>query len=406
MSVPRSVAEILREHGTLEVECIDRMYLNVYVPRLQSERGVVGFFRFHRGHAFASSALMDPISKAFIRALEAFAARERVPLLTFAPGQDKDTVMAEHRARFRGEEGVLFIGKAQEKTRVFRTEKRKNPTTGQRYPWIVRSTALVNHYYVYGVDRDFGPFFLKFCSYFPYTAKLCLNGHEYVKRQLAQRGIAFEALDNGILACATPRRLQALCDGLSVAKIDAFLRKWLHRLPAPFTAADHQAGYRYDCSILQAEFSLTQVLDQPRTGRLFFEAVIRENLDIGRPDQVQTDLRAPGDASDARAVPHARAHRRGDPLAPPRLQAHPDQAVPQGGSGPPDRDHDQRRPGLRPRQAAGEPRRPAAGRLPGQPTPPRRPTTQPRLCPRRSHSANGPAPAGGRRSAGPGLALR
>jgi hypothetical protein len=230
---------------------------------------------------------MEPISKALIRALEAFAAQEGVPLLTFAPRQRKDALMAEHLARFTAPEGVVFIGKAQEKTRVFRTEKRKNPTTGQRYPWIVRDTAMVNHYYVYCVDRDFGPFFLKFCSYFPYTAKLCLNGHEYVKRQLAQRGIAYEALDNGILACADPRRLQALCDGLSAAKIEALLRKWLARLPHPFTPQDRRAGYRYDCSILQLECSLTQVLDRPLTGRVFFEEVIRENLDLGRPDHVQ-----------------------------------------------------------------------------------------------------------------------
>ena len=146
---------------------------------------------------------------------------------------------------------------------------------------------MVNHYYVYCVDKDFGPFFLKFCSYFPYTAKLCLNGHEYLKRQLAQCGIPYEALDNGILSCADPRRLQALADGLSAAKIEAFLRKWLARLPHPFTLADRRAGYRYDGSILQLECSLTQVLDRPLTGRVFFEEVIRENLDLGRPDQVQ-----------------------------------------------------------------------------------------------------------------------
>jgi hypothetical protein len=287
MSLPRSVATILREHVTLEVESIDRMYLNVYVPQLQHERGVVAFFRYHRGHPFASSALMDPISKAFIRAIEAFATREHVPLLAFSPGQRKDDVMAAHLARFAAPEGVVFIGKAQEKTRVFRTERRTNPTTGQRYPWIVQGTAMVNHYYIYGVDRDFGPFFLKFCSYFPYTAKLCLNGHEYVKRQLTRRGIAYEALDNGILRCAAPRQLQAVADGLSAPKIEGFLRKWLQRLPHPFTIADRRAGYRYHCSILQAEFSLTQVLDRPATGRLFFEQVIRENLDLGRPDHVQ-----------------------------------------------------------------------------------------------------------------------
>jgi hypothetical protein len=146
---------------------------------------------------------------------------------------------------------------------------------------------MVNQYYVYAIDRDSGPFFLKFSSYFPYNAKLCLNGHEYAKRQLAKAGIAFEALDNGIQSCAEPERLQAICDGLSAAKIDALLRKWLRRLPHPFTAADRRAGYRYDISILQAEFSLTQVLDRPEHGRLLFEQVIRENLDLGRPDQVQ-----------------------------------------------------------------------------------------------------------------------
>jgi DNA-binding PadR family transcriptional regulator len=195
--------------------------------------------------------------------------------------------MAAHLARFTTPEGLLFVGRAQEKARVIRTAKRRNPTAGTPYPWLVRSTAMVNHFYFYGVDRDFGPFFLKFGTYFPYTAKLCLNGHEYVKRQLAQRGIAFEALDNGILGCADPRRLQALCDGLSADKIDAFFRKWLRRLPHPFTRGDRQAGYRYELSILQAEFSRTQVLDRPLSGRLLFEDLIRENLDLGRPDRVQ-----------------------------------------------------------------------------------------------------------------------
>jgi hypothetical protein len=146
---------------------------------------------------------------------------------------------------------------------------------------------MVNNYYVYAVDRDFGPFFLKFCSYFPFNAKLCLNGHEYAKRQLAQEGIAFEALDNGILKCADPKRLQAICDGLSAAKIDALLRKWLRLLPHPFTGADRKAGYRYDVSIWQAEFSTTQVLERPVHGRIFFEQVIRENLDLGRPEEIQ-----------------------------------------------------------------------------------------------------------------------
>src|SRR5262245_60851953 len=287
MSVPRTVADVLRQHVTLEVEGIDRMYLNVYQPRLQCEGQVAAFFRTHRGHTFASSALMDPMTKAFIASVESFTRRHQIPLLSFAPRQRKEDVALEYRAQFQGTEGILFVGKAQEKTPVCRTEKRKNPKTGQTYPWIVRSTAMVNQFYFYGIDEDFGPFFLKFCTYFPYNAKLCINGHEYAKRQLAKEGIAFAALDNGILSCADPRRLQQLCDGLSGDKINALLRKWLARLPHPFTAQDRAAGYRYELSILQAEFSLTQVLDRPLSGRIFFEEVIRENLDLGRPDQVQ-----------------------------------------------------------------------------------------------------------------------
>lgn len=287
MSIPQTVTEILRDHVTLEVESIDRMYLNLYVPKLQYEGGIASFFRYHRGATFASSALMAPMTEAFVAAIKGYAKENEVPMVRFAKGQRKDDVAAGYLAQFDQEEGILFIGVAQEKVNVFRTEKRRNPETGLSYPWIVRSTAMVNQYYIYAVDRDFGPFFIKFCSYFPYNGRLCINGHEYAKRQLQQQGIDFQALDNGFRTCTDPEQLQAICDGLSAAKIDGLLRKWLAHLPHPFTPEDRAAGYRYEISILQAEFALTQVLDRPLSGRILFEDVIREHLDLGRPDQVQ-----------------------------------------------------------------------------------------------------------------------
>jgi len=213
--IAQSVAEILADHVKLSVEGIDRLYLNVYVPRLQAELGIVGFFRHHRGQPLPSGALMGPISRRFVAALEAFAAEQGLTIVQFRKRQRKDDVVAEQRRKFCKDEGIVLIGKAQEKTSVFRTERRRSPETGQPYPWIVRSTAMVNHYYIYGVDREFAPFFIKFCTYFPFNAKLYVNGHEYAKRQLARKGIAFEALDNGILSCADPKQLQQICDGLS-----------------------------------------------------------------------------------------------------------------------------------------------------------------------------------------------
>src|ERR1700722_16566339 len=171
MTLPRTVADVLSQHVTLEVEGIDRMYLNVYQPRLQTERAVASFFRFHHGETFASLALMDPISKSFITAVERFADQEQIPLITFVKGQRKDDIAKEYHAHFHRTEGIVFVGKAQEKTSVFGTEKRKNPNTGQKYPWIVRRTAMVNHFYFYGLDEDFGPFFLEICTYSPYNAK-------------------------------------------------------------------------------------------------------------------------------------------------------------------------------------------------------------------------------------------
>jgi hypothetical protein len=275
-----------RDHVVLELEAIDRMYLNVYVPHLQTVGAVVGYLHVHHGQRFASTSAVVPMTEAFLRKIEQFVDDEGVDLVAFEKNQRKDNVTQKYLRSFHKTEGVLYVGKAQEKARVVRTQRRRNRHTGASYPWIVESTAMVNHYYFYCVDENFGPFFLKFCSYFPYTAKLCINGHEYLKRQLAKWGVAFEALDNGIKSCADPRLMQRLADGLSAEKIDRLLRKWLRRLPHPFPARDRAAGYRYQLSILQAEFSLTQVLDQPVTGRVFFEEVIRENLDIGRPTQV------------------------------------------------------------------------------------------------------------------------
>ncbi len=287
MSLPRRVADVLNDHVTLELESIDRMYLNVYQPKLQRPEMVYRFLRDEAVQGSVSSKCFQATTQAFVRDIEAFAAKHGVLLRVFEKGERKDDVAADFRKRFVGDEGVLFIGKAQEKTRSFRTIERVNEKTGQKYPWIVGSSVMVNQYYFYAIDQDFGPFFLKFSSYFPYAAKLCINGHEYLKKQLAKEGIAFESLDNGILSCANPERMQQIAKELSAEKIDALLRKWLAKLPHPFAPAHRKAGYIYDISVVQAEFSLTQVLDRPATGRAFFEEVIRENLDIGRPDQVQ-----------------------------------------------------------------------------------------------------------------------
>lgn len=285
--MPHSVADLQAENVAFELECIDRMYLNLYVPQLSSAPGVASYFRHYKGHRFASTKDAVETSAEFKRKVFAFAKDGDIPVHRFRKGERKDEVMQGFLKKFPRRQGVLFIGIAQEKATVPRTVRKRVGEGNGTIPWIDYSTAMVNFYYFYCVDEDFGPFFIKFCSYFPYTGKMCINGHEYLKRQLEARGTSFEPLDNGLLSCADPTAAQRIANGFDEERIERFFRKWLRLLPHPFPAADRKAGYRYRLSMLQAEFALTQVWERPLHGREFFEQVIRENIDLGRPEKVQ-----------------------------------------------------------------------------------------------------------------------
>jgi hypothetical protein len=203
MTVARTAADVLSGHVTLEIESIDRMYLNLYVPPLQRALGVVGFFKHHRGLPFASGAVMQPITDAFVAAIHRFADGGGIEFYNFKPGQRKDDVALEYLARFDREEGIMFVGVAQEKTWVWGTRKRRNPETGAVFPWLEKENRIPNHFYFYGVDRDFGPFVIKFCSYFPYSGRIILNGQYAEPRAMPHRvgaGLVGEPIAPGFAA--------------------------------------------------------------------------------------------------------------------------------------------------------------------------------------------------------------
>jgi hypothetical protein len=107
MSVPRSVADVLSGHVTLELEGIDRMYLNVYVPFLQTVGGVVSYLREHRGLPYASTAAVAPMTEAFVRKIDEFIAQQSIDLVSFEKGQRKDDVTQQYLRRFQGTEGGM-----------------------------------------------------------------------------------------------------------------------------------------------------------------------------------------------------------------------------------------------------------------------------------------------------------
>ena len=280
-----NVHDLIQRHTLLSITCLDRLYINGYVPTLQTSGQLCYFLKQHLGNPVPSPALLGQRHERFVREVKDFAERAGGPLVHFERKQRKDEVASGYRAKFEKPEGVVFVGVAQEKMSSFKARKALGPGGGVYFDFS-RQPVAVNHYYFYVQDAQWGPGFVKVGSYAPYPVKLCLNGHEWAKQQLRREGIGFESLDNGFLSCEEPEQLQSLCDRLGPADVQGFFDRWSRRLPWPLLPSDREAGFEHKLSIWQMEVSLTQVFDQPVQGRHFFEEVIRDNLDLGRPERV------------------------------------------------------------------------------------------------------------------------
>jgi hypothetical protein len=283
-----TVNDVLDGHVVLDIECLDRIYLNAYVPILQSSGQVVAFMTQHLGMPIPSPALMEKISTRFRRAVESFASANGIPWVRFGKDDRKIDVMTPYldQQAATGRSGVAAVGVAQEFQRVWAAYQRDTQTAAPQYTFA-KADRRVTCYYFYLWDEDFGAAFIKVCAYFPYPAKIWVNGHEWAKRQARKAGIGFTALSNGFAACDDPDGLQAICDRLQPGTIEVFAQRWLHRLPMPFGRKDQLAGYWWETSMRQVEVSRTIVFDAPRRARGFFEALIGDNLDIGRPANVE-----------------------------------------------------------------------------------------------------------------------
>ncbi len=282
-------ATLLRDEVTLKCRCIDRVFLQAYVPMLQSVGQVCTFLRWQRGFKIPSSAAFAQIGEAYVKAVDKFAKANGIPVVRFEKDQCKEEVARPYleAAAREGKDRVVLIGIAQEKASAWRSWPGKGEK-GKAHPHMEwgRQMVFVNHFYFYLWDSDWGGAFWKTNAYAPFPIWLWLNGHEWAKRQLVRTGIGYEALDNGFRSCQDPAALQRICDRLGAGAVENFFWRWFARLPSPFTAEDAKAGYVYEMAFRQFEVSETCVFSRPQAGRMWFEGVIRDHLDVGRPDQV------------------------------------------------------------------------------------------------------------------------
>ena len=279
-----TIKEVLANKVTMDIKCIDRVYLNGYVKYLQLPGGLITFIRKQMGFPIPSPMVLPPVTQAFRRAVEQYAQAQSLEIVDFAKAKDKDDLARAHLVKFTKKQGVVMIGKAQEKALGYKAQRK---VQGKRV-WFdySRQSLNVTYYYFYILDEEFGLFFIKVCTYLPFDVKVCFNGHERAKQQLRKEGIGFEALSNGFLSCQNPERLQVICHQLNAEKIQALFDRWVEQLPWPLSPEQRAAGYAHQLSIWQLEVSRTQVFQDPEQGWALVEALIRDNLDLGRPDRV------------------------------------------------------------------------------------------------------------------------
>jgi hypothetical protein len=288
-----TIASLLREHVTLQVRSVDRLFLQGYVPRLQCEGQVVSFLLGRAAELgdgsvrIPSPALLGRIGRGYVERIDRFAADHEIPVVRFRKRESKEEAARPYleRAEREGRFGVVLIGVAQEKTSAWRGWRDGGRDSHPHFRFG-RQTVFVNHYYFYLRDPDWGPAFIKTCAYAPFPVWVCVNGHEWAKRQAAKQGLGFEALDNGFRSTADAAALAAICDRLGAREVERFFRRWQARLPSPFSPEDRRRGYRHELAFRQLELSDTRVFDQPRAGRAWFEQTIRDQLTLGRPDQI------------------------------------------------------------------------------------------------------------------------
>jgi hypothetical protein len=284
-----TAADMVAGHVRLDVSCLDRIYLNGYVAKLQTPGGVVYFFRDHRGKPIVSPALFEPIGEKFRRDIKDWAQANGIPLVRFTAGERKADVMAPYleAAAAAGCSQVVAVGCAQEFQLVWTARKRDTGPAGCPQFSFTKEQRRVSVFYVYIFDEQMGPGFIKICTYFPYPVKAWVNGHEWAKRRAAAAGIGFTELSNGFASCADPAGLQQICDCLGPGAVQVWFERWMSRLPLPLTDADRDAGYWWELSMRQVETSRTLVFDHDVHARAFFEALLCENMDLGRPENVE-----------------------------------------------------------------------------------------------------------------------
>ena len=260
--------------------CFDRMLLNAVIQVLQYPTSVVGFLKDKRQATNLTPSYFRSISTEYHRFVQTLAAERQVEIVEPPKDVRREEWIDPFFQRLRGRTGMAVILKSRENARVAVSF----PKQGNH---IELCNRFVWQYYFYLQDADFGRMFLRICPYFPFNARVCLNGHEWLACHLRQEGIHFQQCGNAFRTCGDPARLQGLADSFAPEHILACAHRWLAQLVPFFTDAERRRqGFGYRLFLSQVEYCTNLIFERRAALDRLQERLLDLNRTIGSPDKM------------------------------------------------------------------------------------------------------------------------
>jgi hypothetical protein len=261
------------------------MLLNAVVQPIQEPAMIVGFLAKCRQVPSITKAYFRAVSEDYHRFVARLAATQRIPIVEPPKGVRRENWVEPFYQRFGSRFGIVVILKSGENARV--AVSYPSSSGGNR---IAVSTRFVWQYYFYLRDHEWGRMFLRICPYFPFNARVCVNQHEHLARQLQDEDIFFRKAANAFVQCADPERLHQLADGLTPADLEIPIQPWLRELVPFYASSDPNRivdrAYRLFCS--QVEYCTNLIFKKRAALDRVAERLLDLNRSIGRPDKLST----------------------------------------------------------------------------------------------------------------------
>jgi hypothetical protein len=262
--------------------CFDRLLLNGLIQPFQQPERVLGFFNTYRDGRRVTHQALTEIADQFHHWVINRAERWGAPIVEAPEEQRRDGFVLPYLQKTEADH-VAVILKAREPARILVAIGGKQTNC----PHLELKQRWVNQYNFYLNDQHWGRMFVRMCPYFPFSARVCLNQHNWLALRMRQEGITFRQCKNAFLQCSQPERLQQLADSLTAPDLLRCGQKWLAAFTPFFSSQERrQAGCQHRLFFSQVELCDNLIFFRRAAVDQFAERLLDMNRTIGQPKKI------------------------------------------------------------------------------------------------------------------------